>query len=201
MSSASEIVAEGIRLHRAGDLRAARRCYEQANKKDPFNFDAIHMTGVLALQEGRTDNAIRLIQVAIRIKPGIAEAWMHLSDAYENKKQVDASLTALNKAIDLKPDLFSGRQKRAQMLMLLRRTSEALEDYRYIAGVSEYAIPQNVRAAAHFRMVECMVELGMRDEAIKALNTIDKTYPSCREKVSRLREMLEPDVRPKSSSS
>ena len=194
MGSESNIVAEGIRLHHAGDLRAARRCYEQANKMDPFDFDSIHMIGVLALQEGRVDNAIRLIQVALRMKPTVAKAWMNLRNAYEQKNEMNASLTALSKAIDLKPDFFNARQKRAQMLMAAKRTSEALEDYRYIANASEYAIPQNVRVAAHFRMVECMAALSLRDEALNALDTIDTSYPSLHEQVGRLREQLKSEV-------
>ena len=80
------------------------------------------------------------------------------------------------------------------MLMAAKRTSEALEDYRYIANASEYAIPQNVRVAAHFRMVECMAALSLRDEALNALDTIDTSYPSLHEQVGRLREQLKSEV-------
>jgi len=194
MVSASKIVAEGIRLHQAGDRRAARRCYEQANKIDPFDFDAIHMTGVLALQEGRVENAIRLIQIALRIKPSVAEAWVNLSNAYAQKNDPNASLTALSMAIDVNPDFFNARQKRAQMLIAAKRISEALDDYRYIANASEYAIPQDIRASAHFRMVECMAALSLRDEALIVLDTIDASYPNLREKVSRLRDVLKHEI-------
>jgi tetratricopeptide (TPR) repeat protein len=47
----------GLAAHRAGDLAAARRAYAEVLVRDGAHREALHMTGVVALQEGRHPRA------------------------------------------------------------------------------------------------------------------------------------------------
>ena len=74
LACASRALARALELHQAGKLREAERLYRKVLTLHPEHFDALHMLGVVALQEGRAGYAIDLIERALRQKPEIAAA-------------------------------------------------------------------------------------------------------------------------------
>ena len=69
-------------LHQAGRLDEAARIYESILLEIPHHFDAIHLLGVIALQQGRLDDAQRKIGAALEIKPNDQAALINLTAAY-----------------------------------------------------------------------------------------------------------------------
>ena len=55
-----------------GQWAQAKSGYEQVLATRPQHFDALHMLGVLATQTQHAEQAVGLIQQAIRIKTGVA---------------------------------------------------------------------------------------------------------------------------------
>ncbi len=68
--SALALLQEGIRLHRNGRLADAGARYAAVLRIDQRNFDALHLGGLAALQQGQAEQAQRLLGAAHRINPG-----------------------------------------------------------------------------------------------------------------------------------
>lgn len=96
---ASVLVEAGLAEHRAGRLERARAAYEQALGLMPRHADALHLLGVVAMQQQRYADALDLIGRAIEISPQSAyfdnlgsalRAWGKLTAAVESYRQAIA---------------------------------------------------------------------------------------------------------------
>ena len=58
------ILQEAVALHRAGRLEAAETLYRQVRVAKPLDFDALHLSGLLAHQQGRAAQAVELLEKA-----------------------------------------------------------------------------------------------------------------------------------------
>jgi tetratricopeptide (TPR) repeat protein len=60
-----EFLAKAMECHKNGALNKAEKYYKRVLKIDPNHVDALHLSGIIAHQLGRTLRAIKLIQTAI----------------------------------------------------------------------------------------------------------------------------------------
>ena len=63
------LLPEAAGLHQAGHLAEAAVRYERIIAEIPGHFDATHLLGVIALQEGRFEHAEELIKAADQMCP------------------------------------------------------------------------------------------------------------------------------------
>ena len=63
------MLAQAVAAHRRGQLSAARAGYEAILRVAPEHFDALHLLGVIALQEMRTEEGVALIRRALGADP------------------------------------------------------------------------------------------------------------------------------------
>ena len=63
----SLLFQQGFQFHRLGQLSKANAKYEQVLLRSPKHFDALHMSGVIALQEKRSAESLELFDRAIKI--------------------------------------------------------------------------------------------------------------------------------------
>lgn len=75
----SAVLAAALAAQRAGDLVAAEASYRAVLSEVPEHFDALHMLGVVMLQENRLDEAEMLIARAVVLRPGIVAAQENLA--------------------------------------------------------------------------------------------------------------------------
>ncbi len=72
----------GLQLQKAGRLAEAARCYRSVLDRQPDNADALHLLGVLLYQNGRLNEAIRMIGRAVAVRPGEAAYHANLALAF-----------------------------------------------------------------------------------------------------------------------
>ena len=65
----ADLLEQAFERHRAGDLREARRLYEQVLAEVPGDHRTMFRSGLLELQEGRPEAALRRIEQAIEAAP------------------------------------------------------------------------------------------------------------------------------------
>ncbi len=65
---------QGLALHRHGRLQEARTQYECALRYRPRHFDALHLLGLIALQQGALGRALDLFDQAVLSDPRSAIA-------------------------------------------------------------------------------------------------------------------------------
>lgn len=69
--------------------------------------------GVLRMRDGRYDQALSDYAEALRLRPGLGEAWLNQGAAYIYKNDFGSALQSLNKSIDLGTnDLFAAYYNR-----------------------------------------------------------------------------------------
>lgn len=86
-----------------GDAAGALAGCRAVLATSPDDFDALHVGGVAAAHLGRLDEALPLLERAVRVGHGNAEAAMHLGIVLMEAGRPDAAVTVLDRAVTLAP--------------------------------------------------------------------------------------------------
>ena len=125
-----EELSAALEFHRQGLLSQAARLYQRILTRQPDQVDALHLLGVVALQQGDPRRAVELIGGATALHPGVALQHAHLADAY-------VALGQLNRAADA--------------CRLAHRLQPESPEFAYGLGTILLAQGKPAEAAAHFR--------------------------------------------------
>src|SRR5271165_3845601 len=90
-------------LHRAGNLTAARSAYHAILEADPANIDALQLLGLIAHQQERHDEAVRLISEAIALQPNVAAYHVNLGLALMARGEARLAIESYIRAVQLDP--------------------------------------------------------------------------------------------------
>lgn len=102
------LLQQGITHHRAGRLAEALLLYQRVRTAAPRNFDAVHLSGVIALQQGRAREAVELLTRARQLNPRSAPAAMRLGLALMASGQATAAEPHFRAAVEEQPDFVDG---------------------------------------------------------------------------------------------
>lgn len=131
-----KLLQQAVELHRAGRLAEAEVLYRQARAGAPKNFDALHLSGTLAFQQGRIEPALDLLTRALRQDPRSAPCHMRLGLALlADNRPADAE-KHLRRALKLKPDFEDAWENLAYCLKVQDRLAEALECHRRVVTLN-----------------------------------------------------------------
>lgn len=97
-------VDEGRRLHAAGDFAAAEAVYLAVLATRPDDPTALHLLGVLRHQQGRSDEAVELIEKALARAPDMASAWQNLVLPLVRLGRTSRALAASDEAVRRSPE-------------------------------------------------------------------------------------------------
>jgi tetratricopeptide (TPR) repeat protein len=140
------MLEEAFALHTQGKFAEAERAYAELLRRQPGNFQALHLYGVLALQRGQTERAIELLRQALKLEPRQPLAHRDLGNALQQLRRFEEALASYDKALALKRDLADAHSNRGIALASLQRLDEALSSYgRAIALKPDYAQAYNNR--------------------------------------------------------
>jgi protein O-GlcNAc transferase len=124
MASVDEAYRAAIRLHQQGRAADAGRLYDDILRQQPNHYGALHLKGVLALQQGDADTAIGLIRRSLEIEPKHGLALANLGVSYRAARRFDEGIAALRQAVELEPKNADAWNNLGQMLV---RTGEVRE--------------------------------------------------------------------------
>jgi len=102
--SDAALLSEGLAHHQAGRLADAATLYAEILKAAPDNADALHLSGVIALQKGDYARAVELIGRAIAIDATQPPFYDNLGVALRYLGSLDEAEAAHRKALELDPD-------------------------------------------------------------------------------------------------
>ena len=98
-------LVEAFGLHQRGHLAEAAQRYEAILRVAPKLFDALHLRGVVALQQGDAAMAARLIGQAVKIDARNPVAQGNLGAAQARLGRLADAVAAFDRAITLAPKL------------------------------------------------------------------------------------------------
>ncbi len=113
-----------------GRLADAEIFCQQALKIHPQNADALHLLGVVYLQDRQYEKAAGLIADAIKQNSENPHYFSHLASALQNLNQPDEALECFRLAIQLEPDFVEAYNNRGNLLLKIGRPTDALEKLR-----------------------------------------------------------------------
>jgi protein O-GlcNAc transferase len=123
------LLAQAIARHRVGDLTEAARGYKKVLKQVPKHAEARHLLGVLRLQQGRPERALKLLLEALQDKPDYPEALYNLGNIYSQLGRHAQAIENYDRALAFDGNLIDAHANRGNALLELRRYTEALESF------------------------------------------------------------------------
>ncbi len=140
------MLEDAFALHAKGKFTEAERAYNEVLRRQPGNFRALHLLGLLALQRGQVERGIELLGKSLRLESRQPLAQRDLGNAFQQSERYEEALACYDKALALKPDLADAHNNRGIALAQLRRLDEALASYgQAIALKPDYAQAYNNR--------------------------------------------------------
>lgn len=191
-------------LHSAGRLDEALPRYNKILKKEPGNFLACLMAGLLRIQTNHIAEGIILLKRAVVLNPGSVEARANLGIALRAEMRYEEALTHLDGALALDGSNAALHVNRAATLQALGRNEDAVASYDqalallpenseawYQRGLALHAIQRNEEALVsydralehaddpetHYNRGLVLQELGSTAEALAAYDRALSLHP------------------------
>ena len=100
----TSLLDEALAHHQAGRFAEATALYRALLEIEPQNADALHLLGVLAIQNGTYEEAVSLITRAVQIAPNAGTFYQNLGAAHGYLGNYDEEEAAYRRALTLRPD-------------------------------------------------------------------------------------------------
>jgi predicted O-linked N-acetylglucosamine transferase (SPINDLY family) len=119
-------IEQGKALHQIGRVAEAEAAYRSVLARDPRQFDALHLLGLILYQRGRPREAHDLLSQAVKLRPRSPQALTLLMAALLAMGRLDEALAACDRMIAIDPRSVDALFNRALLLSRLRRFEDAL---------------------------------------------------------------------------
>jgi tetratricopeptide (TPR) repeat protein len=156
----SESLATATRLHQAGRLHDAKQAYRQILAINSNHSDAWHLLGVIAIQQGDTQEAVRCIERALELKPDFAEAQSDLGAAFFEQGDLDRAVACHRRATELNPGYAGAYINLGNTYRAQSEFESAITSYRRALEINPTG------AEVHCSLGIALRSLGKLEEAI-----------------------------------
>ena len=205
MIPADRLVEEAIALHRQGRIDEAATRYEAALAEKPDRFEALHMLGVVRLQQQRVGEAIALMERALALRPESFDALCDIAFAFVLARRLEEAIARYDRALALRQDDPNVLFDRARALASEGRYGDSIVDLdkviaakpgfidaRMLHGAAALALGRGQDAAldfeqvlvhepgsqeALFRLGQALTKQGRLDEAIGCFDSLLSIAP------------------------
>lgn len=117
---------QAVQLHQQGRLDRAEKLYRGILRASPSHFDALHLLGVLKQQINRSDEALILIETALRLDT-TAPALSNFGSVLTSLRRPREAIPFLDRALALAPDFADAHSNKCRALIDLMMHDLALE--------------------------------------------------------------------------
>lgn len=122
-------------LHRQGRLNEAETHYRSLLAKSPSQFEALHLFGILKLQQGNLPEALTLISRAVEINPSSLDTRSNLVAVLLNLGRPADALEHCNSILAIRPSDAGTLYNRAFAFAQLGRHDEALGSFDKVLAI------------------------------------------------------------------
>lgn len=154
------LLQDAVVHHKAGRLDQAEALYRRVRAALPNHFDAVHLSGIVALQQGRATEAVDLLTRAHRLGPKNAPCALRLGLALTTAGRAAEAETPLRAAVALDPNSADAWDALAHCLKVRDRLPDAV-------GCHQRALALNPAfAKGHFNFGLTLSLLGRHRDAL-----------------------------------
>jgi protein O-GlcNAc transferase len=136
MNSKEEIFNKAKRLHVSGNINDAKKLYLKLIGLDRNNFLFQNLLGTTLLQLKKYDEAIKHLDISIKLNPSFAESFGNKGIAHAEKKQYQEAINNYDKAINLKKNFFDAYLNKGIALKNIHKYDDALKYYHFCIKVN-----------------------------------------------------------------
>jgi tetratricopeptide (TPR) repeat protein len=119
-----------VRYHQGGQLEQAARIYRAVLSRQPDHVDALHLLGVVALQQGNSSQAVELIGRAIAVNPSVAAFHANLAEAYRALGEPERAAGCCRVALRLQLDYPEAANNLGLALLAQKKPEAAADQFR-----------------------------------------------------------------------
>ena len=123
----SRVLRRAQRALGEGQFDKAERLYTELSQQKPDNFEALHGLGQIAYQRGRLDQALVLIQAALKSDLSRADGFASLGLVFHTLRDFQRALVSYDEGLRISPDDAELLNRRGVALLELGRPRDALE--------------------------------------------------------------------------
>jgi tetratricopeptide (TPR) repeat protein/SAM-dependent methyltransferase len=153
------VLTEAVLLHGSGQLEQASALYRKVLTADPNSADALHLLGMVALQQGQPKTALELIRKAIALNDREATYHFHLALALQTLNDSRGAVAGYRRALALKPDDPDVYNNMGNALAAQDKPEDAVAAFRRALALQ----PGN--AVAHNNLGNVQRNMGLWDAA------------------------------------
>jgi predicted O-linked N-acetylglucosamine transferase (SPINDLY family) len=161
-----QTLREAVHLHQAGQLAQAEVRYAQLRRQTPYSFDVHHLSGWLALQQGRAADAVGHLQRAAKLNSRSALCQLRLAHALRQIGRLSDARVAAQQAATLEPG-------NADTHFLLGELAGALDGFR--GAIAPFRRVVELQPGAADAWANLGVSLAQAGEPGEALTCFDRT--------------------------
>jgi protein O-GlcNAc transferase len=164
VTPASDLLQQGLALHRRGAVDEAAARYTEVLRADPANADALYYLALISCQRGRFEEGAEFARKSLASDPKQARSHVILGRALHSLGLNEDALSSFDRAIALAPQLAPAHAHRADVLSKTGRNAEALDSYdRALALAPDSVADWMNRAVA-------LIALNRHDEAVASFD-------------------------------
>jgi protein O-GlcNAc transferase len=135
------LLERAVALHQAGKLADAEIICHALLQRHPQQAQVLHFLGILASERQKPEQAMAMIQAAIRIDPHRAEFHSNLSTILNERGRSNEALNSARQAIYLEPNFAEAYNNAGNALHQMGDFLKATEAYRQAIAISpDYAM-------------------------------------------------------------
>jgi tetratricopeptide (TPR) repeat protein len=157
------MIQKGIALYRSGKLQSAAGAFREVLSRDPRNFDALQLLGVIVFEQGQAREGERLIRKALRQNPKVPHLHFNLGNMQRAQRKPADALASYRQALKLDPNNEWILNNLGAVCAEMGRLDEAFGFYKKGVEVN----PNNPSLLSNFG--QALWRVGRNQEALAAL--------------------------------
>ena len=125
----TDLLKAGLECYRQGNLDGAEKKFRQVILGDSRNIHGLNLLGMICVNTGRHEEAVKLISEALKINPADAQAQGNLGLAYQRMGNLKLAERCFRKSIEIgakTPTIFNSL---GNVLRESGRVAEAVQVY------------------------------------------------------------------------
>lgn len=163
---------QAVKIHQQGELGQAKQLYREILESQPTHHGALHMLGVISLQQGSYHDAIQSIGQAIRHDSSKAVYFNNYGAALHHLERYVEALTSFHRAVELQPHYVDALANLGMAYESLGQLATAANCFRQALAL------QPTHADARARSSKLLLRLDDTENAIKLLEELLKSDPT-----------------------
>ena len=168
-----------------GNFQQAEYCCRKILIKQPKNFKALHLLGVIYFKLGNYDLATKHIEKALNIDSTIPEAYINLGAVFRAKGQIDDAITCYQKALRFNPNIPDLHNNLGNAFQGKGQLDDAMTCYQKALGLNPY------HATSYYNLGATLQDKGRLDDAISCYQKTLQLKPDFPEAYSKLAEQFQ----------